>query len=110
MTLATDLETQQNALKRWLFDKALPVWWESGGDRAKGGVGAGLGRAVFPLRIQACDQHGPGRLRHEVQHLVPAIALHILEEGIDQHHGVREAKQPFPVLAQTVAPRVVQAR
>ncbi|MBW8880454.1 MAG: AGE family epimerase/isomerase [Asticcacaulis sp.] len=31
------LKDQQASLRQWLFDRALPLWWEVGGDRRKGG-------------------------------------------------------------------------
>jgi len=31
------LGTAQIELRKWLFDKALPIWWDVGGDREKGG-------------------------------------------------------------------------
>jgi mannose/cellobiose epimerase-like protein (N-acyl-D-glucosamine 2-epimerase family) len=37
ITLKSDLETMQRSLRTWLFDKALPIWWNSGGDLQKGG-------------------------------------------------------------------------
>jgi mannose/cellobiose epimerase-like protein (N-acyl-D-glucosamine 2-epimerase family)/glycosyltransferase involved in cell wall biosynthesis len=33
----TDLETEAGALKQWLFEVALPLWWEDGADRIRGG-------------------------------------------------------------------------
>ena len=35
--LADRLYAQQTELKSWLFDHALPLWWNTGGDREKGG-------------------------------------------------------------------------
>ncbi|EGF93603.1 mannose-6-phosphate isomerase [Asticcacaulis biprosthecium C19] len=35
--LAQRLTSTQTSLRQWLFDKALPIWWEVGGDREKGG-------------------------------------------------------------------------
>ncbi|ESQ73916.1 AGE family epimerase/isomerase [Asticcacaulis sp. AC402] len=35
--LALRLTSAQTSLRQWLFDKALPIWWEVGGDREKGG-------------------------------------------------------------------------
>ena len=32
-----DLRHEASALRRWLFDAALPLWWEVGADRARGG-------------------------------------------------------------------------
>lgn len=37
MTLTNEFTSQQSELKRWLFDKALPIWWQTGADRVKGG-------------------------------------------------------------------------
>lgn len=35
--LAQRLSDQQTHLRQWLFDHALPIWWNVGGDREKGG-------------------------------------------------------------------------
>lgn len=36
-SLNTALAETQQSLRQWLFDHALPLWWEIGGDREKGG-------------------------------------------------------------------------
>ena len=33
----SDLAREAAALRRWLFDVALPLWWEVGADRVNGG-------------------------------------------------------------------------
>ena len=33
----TDLNDTQTRLKQWLMDSALPLWWNTGGDREQGG-------------------------------------------------------------------------
>ncbi len=35
--LAANLYAKQTTLRAWLFDHALPLWWNTGGDREKGG-------------------------------------------------------------------------
>src|SRR5690242_17581877 len=35
--LSSSLTSKQQELRAWLFDHALPIWWEKGGDREKGG-------------------------------------------------------------------------
>jgi mannose/cellobiose epimerase-like protein (N-acyl-D-glucosamine 2-epimerase family) len=35
--MTTPLKTLQTDLKTWLFEAALPLWWKTGGDLAKGG-------------------------------------------------------------------------
>jgi mannose/cellobiose epimerase-like protein (N-acyl-D-glucosamine 2-epimerase family) len=35
--MTVSLKTLQSELKTWLFEAALPLWWETGGDRIKGG-------------------------------------------------------------------------
>lgn len=35
--LSDRLQAKQQELKTWLFDHALPLWWNVGGDREKGG-------------------------------------------------------------------------
>lgn len=36
-TLANALTDKQQSLRQWLFDHALPLWWNIGGDKEKGG-------------------------------------------------------------------------
>jgi mannose/cellobiose epimerase-like protein (N-acyl-D-glucosamine 2-epimerase family)/glycosyltransferase involved in cell wall biosynthesis len=33
----SDVASEASAFKRWLFDVALPLWWEDGADRVRGG-------------------------------------------------------------------------
>ena len=33
----SDVASEAAALKRWLFDVALPLWWKDGADRVRGG-------------------------------------------------------------------------
>jgi len=33
----SDVASEVTALKRWLFDVALPLWWRDGADRVRGG-------------------------------------------------------------------------
>ena len=35
--LASNLAEAQESLRNWLFDSALPLWWNTGGDTQKGG-------------------------------------------------------------------------
>ncbi|ESQ81566.1 hypothetical protein AEAC466_21040 [Asticcacaulis sp. AC466] len=35
--IAQSLHIKQHDLRQWLFNHALPIWWEKGGDREKGG-------------------------------------------------------------------------
>ena len=35
--MSSELLALQAELKAWLFDRALPIWWNIGGDRVKGG-------------------------------------------------------------------------
>jgi hypothetical protein len=42
-----------------------------------------------------------------VEHLVFTVAVHVLEERFDQHHGMPRPEQLLPVFAEAVAPRVV---
>jgi hypothetical protein len=36
-TEMSDISSETDALTRWLFDAALPLWWELGADRVRGG-------------------------------------------------------------------------
>ncbi|MFT4089779.1 MAG: AGE family epimerase/isomerase [Asticcacaulis sp.] len=41
---------KKSALKSWLFDKALPLWWEVGADHVRGGVHEKLGQDGHPTQ------------------------------------------------------------
>lgn len=45
------LTDTQSRLKSWLFDHALPVWWEVGGDTEKGGFYETLGLDGKPVDV-----------------------------------------------------------
>lgn len=44
MTAPTDILALNDRLKRWLFDHALPLWWEVGFDRERGGCFEKIGQ------------------------------------------------------------------
>ena len=39
----SDVASEAAALKRWLFDVALPLWWKEGADRVGGGFHEAIG-------------------------------------------------------------------
>jgi mannose/cellobiose epimerase-like protein (N-acyl-D-glucosamine 2-epimerase family) len=39
----SEVATEAAALKRWLFDMALPLWWKKGADRVGGGFHEAIG-------------------------------------------------------------------
>jgi mannose/cellobiose epimerase-like protein (N-acyl-D-glucosamine 2-epimerase family) len=45
----SDLATEAAALRRWLLDVALPLWWEVGGDRVRGGFHDAIGLDGRPI-------------------------------------------------------------
>lgn len=45
------LTDTQSRLKSWLFDHALPIWWEVGGDVAKGGFYETVGLDGKPVDV-----------------------------------------------------------
>jgi len=45
----SDVANEAAALKRWLFDAALPLWWEKGADRVGGGFHEAIGLDGRPL-------------------------------------------------------------
>jgi len=46
----SDVAAEAAALKRWLFDAALPLWWERGADRVRGGFHEAISLEGRPLR------------------------------------------------------------
>jgi mannose/cellobiose epimerase-like protein (N-acyl-D-glucosamine 2-epimerase family)/glycosyltransferase involved in cell wall biosynthesis len=46
----SDVAAEAAALKRWLFDAALPLWWEQGADRVRGGFHEAITLDGKPLR------------------------------------------------------------
>src|SRR5262249_61861414 len=45
----SDVAGEAAALKRWLFDVALPLWWKEGADRVGGGFHEAIGLDGTPL-------------------------------------------------------------
>ena len=45
----SDVANEGAALKRWLFDVALPLWWEDGADRIQGGFHEAISLDGKPL-------------------------------------------------------------
>ena len=45
----SDVASEAAALKRWLFDVALPLWWKDGADRVRGGFHEAIGLDGRPL-------------------------------------------------------------
>src|SRR6516164_1564807 len=45
----SDVASEAAALKRWLFDVALPLWWDDGADRVGGGFHEAIGLDGRPL-------------------------------------------------------------
>jgi mannose-6-phosphate isomerase len=39
----SDVASEAGALKRWLFDVALPLWWNEGADHVEGGFHEAIG-------------------------------------------------------------------
>ena len=46
----SDIAAEAAALTRWLFDAALPLWWELGADRVRGGFHEAISLDGKPLR------------------------------------------------------------
>jgi mannose/cellobiose epimerase-like protein (N-acyl-D-glucosamine 2-epimerase family) len=46
----SDVASEAGALKRWLFDVALPLWWEQGADHTHGGFHEAISLTGEPLR------------------------------------------------------------
>lgn len=46
----TEIAAESAALTRWLFDAALPLWWELGADRVRGGFHEAISLDGRPLR------------------------------------------------------------
>ena len=47
----TDLAGEAAALNRWLFDAALPLWWQQGADRVRGGFHEAISLDGRPLPL-----------------------------------------------------------
>jgi len=45
----SDVASEAAALKRWLFDVALPLWWKEGADHVGGGFHEAIGLDGRPL-------------------------------------------------------------
>jgi mannose/cellobiose epimerase-like protein (N-acyl-D-glucosamine 2-epimerase family)/glycosyltransferase involved in cell wall biosynthesis len=45
----SDVASEATALKRWLFDVALPLWWKDGADRVRGGFHEAISLEGGPL-------------------------------------------------------------
>src|SRR5262249_3977170 len=45
----SDVASEAAALKRWLFDVALPLWWKDGADRVGGGFHEAISLDGRPL-------------------------------------------------------------
>jgi mannose/cellobiose epimerase-like protein (N-acyl-D-glucosamine 2-epimerase family) len=46
------LDVQRRWAREWLFDAALPLWWEVGADRINGGYFDRLDQQARPLSLQ----------------------------------------------------------
>src|SRR5439155_23429205 len=47
----SDVASEAAALKRWLFDVALPLWWQHGADRVRGGFHEAISLDGRPLPL-----------------------------------------------------------
>ena len=47
----SDLAAEAAALNHWLFDAALPLWWQQGGDRVRGGFHEAISLDGRPLPL-----------------------------------------------------------
>ena len=102
----SELASEAAALRRWLFDEALPLWWKDGADRVRGGFHEAIDLDGTPLarphraRVIArqafsyCEAgrlgwHGPWReaVRHALdyfrQHFVTADATVVSVVDLD---------------------------
>ena len=60
-TLAKTLSDKQQFLRQWLFDHALPLWWDIGGDKEKGGFYEKINLDGKPSPATPRPQAGHGR-------------------------------------------------
>jgi len=78
----SDVASEAAAFKRWLFDVALPLWWEKGADRVHGGFHEAISLDGKPLP-------GPHRAR-----VIARQAFSYCEAGRLGWHGPwREAQR-----------------
>ena len=91
----TDLRDAANGLRRWLLDQALPLWWEVGADRERGGFheaidlhgnpvarphrARSIARMVFSYS-EAGRLGWNGPWREAAQHALTYLAQHFLAE------------------------------
>src|SRR5262245_63581376 len=47
----SDLAAEAAALNRWLFDTALPLWWQQGADHVRGGFHEAISLDGQPLPL-----------------------------------------------------------
>src|SRR5262249_58681989 len=47
----SDLAAEAAALNRWLFDTALPLWWQQGADHVRGGFHEAISLDGRPLPL-----------------------------------------------------------
>jgi mannose/cellobiose epimerase-like protein (N-acyl-D-glucosamine 2-epimerase family)/glycosyltransferase involved in cell wall biosynthesis len=88
-----DVVSEAAALRRWLFDVALPLWWEDGADRVRGGFHEAIELDGKPLALphrarviarQAFAYREAGRLgwngpwREAMRHALDYFAKHFV--------------------------------
>ena len=106
----SDVASEAGALKRWLFDVALPLWWNEGADHVEGGFHEAIGldgralarphraRAIARQAFSYCEAgrlgwHGPWReaQRHALdyfrKHFVTADATVVSVVDLDGRIG-----------------------
>jgi mannose-6-phosphate isomerase len=91
-----DFRQQSEALQRWLFDSALPLWWEIGADMVFGGFHDAIGldgrpvdtprraRSIARQVISYCDAGRigwQGPWREAAQHALDYFSRHFLTDN-----------------------------
>src|SRR5258708_7138244 len=71
----SDVVSEAAALRRWLFDEALPLWWEDGADRVRGGF------------YEAIDLHGRPLARPHRARVIARQAFAYYQAGRLGWHG-----------------------
>ena len=89
----SEVASEAVALKRWLFDEALPLWWQDGADHARGGFHEAIDLDGRPLALphrarviarQAFSYCEAGRLgwngpwREAMQHALDFFCMHFI--------------------------------
>jgi mannose/cellobiose epimerase-like protein (N-acyl-D-glucosamine 2-epimerase family) len=105
-----DILAQRDALKAWLFEAALPLWWERGTDHLGGGffekldadgspVAAPRRTRVVARQVYVFAQAGrmgwTGPWEDALRHGLTALDRHLRPDGLFRFSDAEESPQPY---------------